>query len=232
MRWLPSRAQTNSVLFVDVFGTPYIGLFAANSEDLLIVPPGLPPRKVGLMAGILGSEPVQTYIAGSILIGPLVCINSTGVILPKTILDDEVSQIRSAAPDLNVYIYRGKETAMGNLVSANDHCAVISPDVQSGEVRAIADTLGVEAISMTIAGRKHVGSICLLTNRGGLIHVDATDEEVRVIEEYSKVRILRATVNNGNLFVKSGVLANTKGALIGARTVGPELMTISTALGL
>ncbi|MEM0482152.1 MAG: translation initiation factor IF-6 [Nitrososphaerota archaeon] len=231
MRGLPSRAQTNSVLFVDVFGTPHIGLFAANSENLLLVPPGLPSKKVELMAGILGSEPVQTYIAGSILIGPLTCINSSGVILSRIVLDEEVSQIRSVAPDLNVYIYRGRETAMGNLISANDHCAVISPEVQSSEIRAIADTLGVEAVSMTIAGRRHVGSICLLTNRGGLIHVEATDEEVRIIEEYSKVRVLRATVNNGNLFVKSGILANTKGALIGVRTVGPELMTISTALG-
>lgn len=229
---LPSRTQTNSVLFVDVFGTPHIGLFAANSEHLLVVPPGLPSKKVGVMAEILGSEPVQTYIAGSILIGPLVCVNSTGVILPKTILDDEVSQIKSVAPDLNVYIYRGRETAMGNLVSANDQCAVISPEIQSSEVRAIADTLGVEPVCMTIAGRKYVGSICLLTNRGGLIHVEASEEEVRTIEEYSRVRVLRATVNNGNPFVKSGVLANTKGALIGARTVGPELMTISTALGL
>ncbi|MEM0381694.1 MAG: translation initiation factor IF-6 [Nitrososphaerota archaeon] len=232
MRLLPSRVQSSSVLFVDVFGTPHIGLFAVNSERLLILPPGLPPKKVELMASILGSDAVQTYISGSILIGPFICINSKGAVLPKIVLDEEISQIKAVASDLNIYIYRGRETAMGNLMSANDHCVVASPEIQASEVRAIADTLGVEAVSMSIAGRRHVGSLCLLTNRGGLVHVEATEEEVKTIEEYSRVRVLRATVNNGNLFVKSGVLANSKGALIGKRTVGPELMTISTALGL
>lgn len=184
------------------------------------------------MANVLSSTTVQTYISGSILIGPYVCLNSNGLIIPKIALEEELSQIKSAAPDLNIHVYRGRETAMGNLITANDHCVILSTEIQAGERRAISEALGVEDITMNIAGRKHVGSICLLTNRGGLIHVEASEEEVKTIEECSKVKVLRATVNNGNVFVKSGVLANSKGALIGRRTVGPELMTISTALGL
>lgn len=209
-----------------------MGLFAANNESLLVIPPGLPKRKVETMAETLGSQAIQTYISGSILIGPYICLNSNGAILPSITLDEEISLIKSAAPDLNIHVYRGKETAMGNLIAANDHCAVLSPDIQASERRAISDTLGVEAIPMSIAGRRHVGSICLLTNRGGLIHIEASEDEVRLIEECSKVRVARATVNNGNVFVRSGVLANTKGALIGRKTIGPELMNISTALSL
>lgn len=232
MRWLPSRTQTANVHLIDIYGTPHVGLFAAASEKLFIVPSGLPEKKIELMSRVLGAVAVQTYISGSILIGPLLCINSNGVVLPKTTLDEEVSTIKTCYPNLNIHIYRGKETAMGNLISANDNCAILSTEIAREEKKNIADTLGVEVLATTIAGRKHVGSICLLTNRGGLIHIEASDEEVRTIEEYSKVSIMRATVNNGNLFVKSGILANGKGALIGRRTIGPELMTISSALGL
>jgi len=217
---------------VDVFGTPHVGLFAVNNEDLLILPPGIPAKKLEFMANTLGTLVVQTQVAGSILVGPYICINSAGLIAPKIILEEELEAIKRASPDLNVHIYRGKETAMGNLIAANDRCAVLSPVIQSAERRAISEALGVEPLTMSIAGRSHVGSICLLTNRGGLIHIDATEDEVSLVEEYSRVRVMRATVNNGNLFVRSGVLANSRGALIGSRTVGPELMTISSALGL
>ncbi|MEM0444723.1 MAG: translation initiation factor IF-6 [Nitrososphaerota archaeon] len=232
MRELPSRAQTANVHLIDVYGTPHVGLFAAVSEKILVVPTGLPAKKIDLMSSILGVVAVQTYVSGSILIGPLLCINSNGAILPKTALEDEVSALKAADPSLNIYIYNGKETAMGNMICVNDRCVILSPDIPVEERRSIADALGVEAHTMSIAGRRHVGSICLLTNRGGLVHVEASDEEIQKIEEYSKVGVMRATVNNGNLFVKSGILANGKGALIGRRTLGPELMTISTALGL
>jgi translation initiation factor 6 len=229
---LASKAQTGNVQLMDIFGTPHLGLFATACESYAIIPPGLPQRKTELVSNTLGVEPIITYIAGSSLIGAFACLNSNGVILPKIVLEEEVEEIRKSAPSLNIYVYEGRETALGNLLAANDHVVLVSPEIQPNERRRIADTLGVEAITTTIAGRLHVGSITLLTNSGGLIHVDASDGEIELIEHRTGLKIYRATVNNGNYFIRSGILANTKGALIGSRTIGPELMVISTALKL
>ncbi|MEM2614204.1 MAG: translation initiation factor IF-6, partial [Nitrososphaerota archaeon] len=100
------------------------------------------------------------------------------------------------------------------------------------ELSKISDVLGVEVLKTSIASRSYVGSICLLTDRGGLIHIDASDEDLKNVEKICHVSIVRSTVNDGVKYVRSGVLANTKGVLIGARTNGPELMTISRGLGL
>jgi translation initiation factor 6 len=232
VRVLASKAQTGNVQLMDIFGTPHLGLFASASEDYAVLPPGIPEKKIELISSILGVKPVVTYVAGSVLIGPLTCINSNGLILPKIVLDEEVEKIRRAAPSLNICIYDGRETALGNLLSANDRVVLVSPEVPSAERRKIADTLGVEALTTTVAGRMHVGSISLLTNSGGLIHIGASDEEVGLVERASGLKIYRATVNNGNVFVRSGLLATSRGAIIGAHTIGPELMIISSALRL
>jgi len=49
----------------------------------------------------------------------------------------------------------------------------------------------------------------------------------------SVLRVSKAnvgTVNRGNIFVRSGIVANSKGALVGYETTGPELLRIQSAL--
>jgi translation initiation factor 6 len=44
-----------------------------------------------------------------------------------------------------------------------------------------------------------------------------------------KVELFRVTVNDGSKFVRSGLLANDWGVVVGSRTKGPELMLLSAA---
>ncbi|MEM0329101.1 MAG: translation initiation factor IF-6, partial [Nitrososphaerota archaeon] len=60
---------------------------------------------------------------------------------------------------------------------------------------------------------------------------EASEDEEKMLSELFKVNIIPGTVNNGVKFVRSGILANSKGAIVGSLTTGPELMTISRALG-
>ncbi len=227
------RAETRlrGIHLENFFGTPEVGLFALPTEEICIVPPQLKPRQKKLIAEALGVEIVATTLAGSFLISPLAAGNSNGLIVSVMALEEEVDAVRRVVPDLNVHILRSKYTAVGNLILANDKAALVSPLLRRREAEEIEDILGVEVVVDRIAGRPYVGSLAVITNQGGLIHTDASEEEEKRLSELFKVEIYPGTVNDGVPFVRSGIIANTKGAIIGSLTTGPELMNISRALG-
>lgn len=226
-----AAAKTGGIYLETFFGTAEVGLFAAATDRVCIVPPQLKPRQRRLIEEVLGVEVIPTTIAGSFLIAPMIAGNSSGLVISMMALDEEVEQIKKKAGDLNILILRSRYTAVGNLILANDKAAFVSSLFKKREVREIEDALGVEVIQGRIAGRTYVGSLAVVTNEGGLIHVEASEEEGKNLSKLFKVEILPGTVNDGVPFVRSGIIANSRGAIIGSLTTGPELMNISRALG-
>ena len=189
------------------------------------------PRKMRFYEEALGVKAVPTVLAGSTLISPFAAANSNGIILTSLALDEEVEQIRKSLPEIRVTVLNSRLTAIGNLVLCNDHGAILSPALSRGEVRQIEETLGVEVVKAEIASRSYVGSVAVATNGGALVHVDMEEEDAQLIRDVLKVEPSPGTVNDGVKFVRSGVLANTRGAIVGSRTTGPELLAISRAFG-
>ncbi|MCL7402062.1 MAG: translation initiation factor IF-6 [Thaumarchaeota archaeon] len=214
----------------EFFGTVEVGLFATATDRVCIVPPQIKPRHQKLIEKALETDIIKTTIAGSFLIGPLVAGNSNGLVVSCMVLDEELEKIKSSIRDSNILVLESRYTATGNLILANDRAALVSSYFNKREVKLIQDTLGVEVIQGMIANRPYVGSIAVVTNNGGIIHVQASREEEEKLSEFFKVEFIPGTVNDGVPFIRSGIIANSKGAIVGARTTGPELMTISRAL--
>ena len=120
--------------------------------------------------------------------------------------------------------------AAGNNILANDRGAIVNPEFSDVTVKAIEDFLGVPCVKSTIAGCTTVGSLCRVTGKGCICHPDVTDEEAAVIEDVLKVEVRRTTVNHGSRAVGAGVLANSKGALVGDATTPIELGKIEDGL--
>jgi len=219
-------------IYLEAFlGTAEVGLFAVPTEDYCIISPQIKSRQKRLIEEALAVTLINTTLAGSFLISPMIVGNSNGFVVSIMALDEEVEKIKKKIGDLNILILESKYTAVGNLVLANDHAALVSPDLPKRDVKKIEDTLGVEVQRGRIANRPYVGSVAVVTNSGGLVHAEVSEEEERRLSEFFKVDFFPGTVNDGIPFVRSGIIANTKGAIVGARTTGPELMTISKALG-
>jgi translation initiation factor 6 len=100
------------------------------------------------------------------------------------------------------------------------------------EKKEIEDCLGVEAVFSSIAGIQTVGSCGIATEKGCLLHRDAKEEEIKIVEEVLKVKVDIGTANFGSPFVGSCIIANSKGALVGESTTGPEIVRIQEALEL
>ncbi|PHT26438.1 Eukaryotic translation initiation factor 6 [Capsicum baccatum] len=97
----------------------------------------------------------------------------------------------------------------------------------------IADILGVDVISQTIARNVLVGSYCYLSNIGGLVHPDTSVEDVKEISDLLNGFPLAAgTVNRGSNVIAAGLTINNWTAFCGSDTTTIELAVIDSIFGL
>jgi translation initiation factor 6 len=217
------------ITLADVFGSPNIGVYCFANESIAIVPPGLTQRKISQFAETLGVHVCSTTIAGSTLVGALVTGNSNALLVPHTIHDYELSRIQEFS---RVVVVDSKWTALGNVVLANDSGALIHPGAGEEVVRAVSDELKLQPIRGTLGSLPFVGALGVATNNGALLSPNTLEQERTVASSALRVAAELSSTNGGVSFVKSGILANSKGAVVGALTRGAELMQISRTLEL
>jgi translation initiation factor 6 len=189
----------------------------------------LPKRKAQEFADWLKVKLVYTTISGSVLIGALSCANSNGMLLPNSVRDEELTEIRNVF-DGTITIMETKKTAYGNIVLASDKGAIADPRIKEDDIKKIADTLGVEVLQTEIAGLPYVGSLATVTNKGVLAHPLLKDAERIILEQAFKVPVEVGTINCGIPYVGTGLLANSHGAVAGSMTTGPEMFIIGNAM--
>ena len=220
-----------AILRADVYGSPNIGVYCHSNEATAIIPPGLPRKKVDRLQKCLEVQVCVTNIAGSALAGIMVAANSNGIVLPHIVRDHELDTIRESLK-VRVEVAQERWTALGNIVLANDKGAIIHPSAPESLAKVVAETLNVGIATCSIAGLPYVGSLAVATNKGVLTHQAITDRERSTIEDALKVPVETGTINGGVPYVKAGLLANTKGAVVGNLTAGPELMAITRSLAI
>ncbi len=217
---------------VNVFGNPNIGVYIFTNNKFALVPPGLTSNTRRKIGEVLNVEVVEARVAGSPLLGIFLAGNDSCVLAPRIIRDDEMNYL----DEVGIPIKRldSKFTALGNVILTNNSAAMIHPGFSSDEASIIKSSLKVlEARKSLIAGIPTVGSAAVVTDNGAVIHPDADDVDVRDIENFFRVASADiATVNFGVAFIKTGLIANNYGALVGERTTGPEIMRIMKALGM
>ncbi|MGA3058936.1 MAG: translation initiation factor IF-6 [Candidatus Bathyarchaeia archaeon] len=218
-----------TVYLSSIVGNSSISVYSLATEKIVIIPRMVPKEKAQEFADWLKTKLVYTSIGGSVLVGALACANSSGMLLPNYIREEELSQIKSVFEG-NITIMETKKTAYGNLVLTNDKGAVVDPRFKEKEIKQISETLGVEAVPTEIAGLTYVGSLGVATNKGVLAHPLLKDEERKILETVFKVPIDVGTVNCGVPYVGTGLLANSHAAVAGSMTTGPEMFIIGNAL--
>jgi len=218
------------IYLLDTFGSASIGVYIRVTENFVIVPKQVPPTKIRKLEEWFKTRIVKTNIGGSVLVGSLVCANSNGIVLPRFVWEEEIEALKSLR-DVNITVMDTKRTAYGNLVLANDHGAIVDPRLSRKVVKVISDTLGVEAVPGEIAGLPYVGSLTTATNKGVMAHPLIKPEEEEMLRDVLKVHVGVGTVNCGIPYIATGLIGNSKVAVAGSLTTGPELFMIGQALG-
>ena len=209
-------------------GSPNIAVFATASENLAFTAADASPEFVRALEEALGVKTVKTTVAGAHVIGSLMAMNSNCAVVSGLTDEREMEVISEHIP---VYRLDDSLNAAGNNILVNDHGAIVSPEYGHAVAKPLSDALGVEVVFSSIAGCNTVGSVCRATNRGCVCHIDASDEEVQLIKDVLKVEeVVRTSVNHGSRMVGAGVVANSKGAVVGDETTPIEMGKIEDGL--
>ncbi|CDJ48493.1 eukaryotic translation initiation factor 6, putative [Eimeria brunetti] len=170
---------------------------------------------------------IHTSIAGAAVVGSLSVGNKNGLLLPSTTTDLELQHLRDSLPD-GVRVRRVEErlSALGNCVAANDYTALLHPDVDRETAELIQDVLQVEVFRTIIGGQLLVGSYCVLTNQGGLVHSGTSKEEMEDLSQLVQVPFTAGTVNRGSDLVGAGLMVNDWAGFCGMETTATELAVV------
>jgi len=214
---------------IDIYRSPNVGVFLRANDRFLLVPKGLAQTKADRLSGSLGVTAVPASIGESRLLGPLVSMNGTGVLVSRLAEQNEIDEL-AAATGLNVARLESRFTAVGNLVAANDKCALISPILEAKAASQVGEVLGTEVVRVPIKEYIQVGALVVATNNGAAVYPGLEEEEVTSLGDLLGVSAYPTSVNRGVPYVASGLVANSKNAVAGSQTTGPELVFITRAL--
>jgi len=208
-------------------GSPYLGVYLRAAESFALVPPSTNGPLEREIERLLGVRLVRTNVADSEVVGALVALNSHGVVVGD---DLDPAERRALEGFGTVSVVRQRQNAMGNNVLANDHGALVHPELPDGALSAIGEALGVPVLRGTLAGLGTVGMAGLATNRGAVVHPRTTDREATVVEELLGVPVHRSTANFGVPIVGACAVANSRGMMIGRPTTGVEISHLQQGL--
>ncbi|RMF55913.1 translation initiation factor IF-6 [Candidatus Woesearchaeota archaeon] len=210
-------------------GNPNIGLYAFATDDYCIVGREVQKKSIRLIEKVLKVKVYQMNLCGTSLIGVFAVANKKCLLVPDIILESEKEQLEKLK--IPFKIIKTKLTALGNNIIANDKVAIVNPNFSAEEKSEIGKALGVTVKTGRIAGLEIVGSLAVHTEKGCLLHRDAEEFELNFIKDNLKVDCETGTVNMGNPYVKSGIITNNNGFLIGDQSGGPEIALVDEALG-
>jgi len=188
-----------------------VGVFATLTNSYALVAVGSSENFYSIFEAELADVlPIcHCTIAGTRIIGRLTSGNRHGLLVPTSTTDQELQHLRNSLPD-SVKIQRIEErlSALGNVIVANDHVALIHPDCERETEELVADVLGVEVFRQTVADNVLVGTYMALSNQGGMVHPKTSVQDQDELSSLLQVPLVAGSVNRGSSLVGAGMVVN------------------------
>ena len=220
--------QTNSFAVLDFNENPNVGVLCRTNDNVAFIQKGLTKKVKKKIISALNVKLVELSIADANIVGSLLTINSNGAVATDLIDDVNIKIIEDQG--LDVFVMGDKINAAGNDILVNDNGALVHPNIKDETLKEIQDVFKVPVQRGTIGSLDIVGMAAVVTNKGLLCHPKITSDEKRQLEKIFNVNVMIGTVNHGVPLIGSGLVANTKGAIVGNLTTGIELGRIEEAM--
>lgn len=215
-------------------GDPNIGLHGMATDKYCIVGKCVTDKQVKDLEETLKVPVFRLTIYGTDLAGLFLAGNSSVLLAPKIIFENELKILKSTMEKINVKVFLidTNHTAFGNNILMNDKTVVVSTTFNDETKKQIQAATGLKPISMDLAGTSVPSSVGKLTNKGAIFSPNISDEEIKELEALLKFEIGLGTNNLGNPFIAAGVIANSFGFAMGEQSSGFEISRVDESLGL
>ncbi len=210
-----------------VRGSPFVGVFAAATDSIALLPPSLDDKHVKQWEATLGVPSLRCTIANSTLIGVFCKALGKKIVVPSTAEKAEIKALEKNG--LDVFVVQ-EYTALGNLLALNDQGGIASPLFDPQTLRDLEGFFGVKFKPMTLGGVEVAGSATTVTNKGFIVHPNIAPKEFEALTQTFKVYGTTGTANYGDPFVSNSLVANFHGVIVGEQTTGYELARIDEGL--
>ncbi|KFV71278.1 Eukaryotic translation initiation factor 6, partial [Dryobates pubescens] len=156
--------------------------------------------------------------------------NRHGLLVPSSTTDQELQHIRNSLPD-SVRIQRVEERLSAQLhftfcSSSLLKTFVFSFCLQETE-EILADVLKVEVFRQTVADQVLVGSYCVFSNQGGIVHPKTSIDDQDELSSLLQVPLVVRPGGVGEV-VAAGMVVNDWSAFCGLDTTSTELSLIES----
>jgi len=220
-----------NIIRTSVNGLSSLGAFGIATDRFAIISELWPDKAEDAIKKALEVPIIRTNIADTALVGILLAANSNGIILPRIVNDRDINKIKEGLEDdIKIGIVSSNITCLGNCILTNKNGAIIHEKFEPSTISIIQDTLDVEVEKGNIIKSPLVGSHALATDRGVISHPLTTEMELTWLSEKLGVPANVGTINRGTPYVSVGFFANSRGAIAGKDTTGPELQRLFQTL--
>jgi translation initiation factor 6 len=217
------------LLKASINGNPNVGLYLYLTDEFCIAGLEVDSKTIEQIHKVVKVPVYHLNICGTSLVGAFCAGNSECLLLPEIVLKSELEQLESF--NIKYKILKTDLNALGNNILANEIGCLVNPDFSAAQQKEIRTALQVNLIPGRIADLPTVGGLAVLNSSHGVVHHDISPAEKRVLKELFEIKIESATVNLGNPYVRSGLVSNKHGFIIGSQSTGVEISHIDEELG-
>jgi translation initiation factor 6 len=225
----PHFQEIMHILITDFQGNPNVGLYGFATDEYCLLGKDVSEEKAKEISKVLEVPTHRINICGTSLVGVFVTGNTNKLLVPSIAFESELKVLEKLKIDYEVI--ETKLTALGNNILCNDNGALVNPDFPATVKKRIRQALNVQLKPGTIARMHNVGSLSISHQSKCVIHRDADKEDMEIIRELLNLEVELGTVNMGSPYLRSGIICNSNGFIVGESSGGPEIAQLDESLG-
>jgi translation initiation factor 6 len=214
-----------NTLKTNFYGNPNVGLYGFATDKYCVIGKGLPKKLIKEIEKILDVPIYEININGSHLIGVYCCGNEKILLVPEIIKKNEEDELKKLK--LPYKLIKSKFSALGNNISVFGNKGILSSECSDELKKELAE---FDIKILKLKNNNTVGSCLVINKNGCLASSDFDQEHLDKVEQFLNVKTRIGSINKGNPYVKSGMIVNSKGYIVGNDTTGVEIMRIDGVL--
>lgn len=216
-------------------GENNIGLLIYANDKFALVPKSTEEKDIAKIKDILKVPCYKVSIAGTPLIGVFLAGTNNKILVPEIIFTKELDELKKIGKehDTEFIVFETELTCLGNNILISNNKALINPDYPENEIKKLEKLLGLKVTPTMIADVEIVGAAVVINHnkKRALVHREALTKDLKLIEKTFSVKAETGSVNMGSPYIKSGIVCNKNGFLMGTESGGPEITNADEVLG-